>query len=270
MKLRCLNLGCGARFHPDWTNLDLKPSSPVVSRWDLGKQLPYPPASFDVVYHSHVLEHFSKEDGRRLLQECWRVLRAGGIVRVAVPDLEQIARLYLEALDKSVAGDRTWQDRYNWMLLEMYDQTVRERSGGEMLAYLNRDPMPEQDFVMSRIGGELLRARSPKSSGPPEEANSQRRSFLKAAKRKMVRLGLGSEGMREREVGAFRFSGEIHRWMYDRYSLARALEDAGFSSPRKMDAAESTVPGWMEFHLDTEPDGSVYKPDSLFMEATRP
>lgn len=242
----------------------------MVKQWDLGKQLPYPAGSFDVAYHSHVLEHFSREAGQRLLRECWRVLRTGGILRIAVPDLEQIARLYLEALDKSVAGDRAWQDRYNWMLLEMYDQTVRESSGGEMFAYLNLDPMPEQDFVLSRMGVELLRARAPKFTGPPEEGDNERQSFLNAVKQRMARFSLGSEGIREREVGAFRLSGEAHRWMYDRYSLARALEDAGFSAPRKMAAAESAIPGWVDFHLDTEPDGSVYKPDSLFMEATRP
>ena len=35
-------------------------------------------------------------------------------------------------------------------------------------------------------------------------------------------------------------------------------------------ASESRIPGWSEFHLDTEPDGTVYKPDSLNMEAVKP
>jgi hypothetical protein len=57
--------------------------------------------------------------------------------------------------------------------------------------------------------------------------------------------------------------------MYDRFSLARAMAEAGFSSPRIVGPAESFIEGWNDFHLDTEPDGRVYKPDSLYMEASR-
>lgn len=57
--------------------------------------------------------------------------------------------------------------------------------------------------------------------------------------------------------------------MCDRYSLAQTLEKAGFNSARKLGAAESAIPAWTSFNLDTEPDGKVYKPDSLYMEATR-
>jgi hypothetical protein len=57
--------------------------------------------------------------------------------------------------------------------------------------------------------------------------------------------------------------------MYDRYSLAQLLKEVGFHSPRVCAAAESAIPNFARFQLDTEPDGSVRKPDSLFMEATR-
>jgi hypothetical protein len=57
--------------------------------------------------------------------------------------------------------------------------------------------------------------------------------------------------------------------MYDRYSLARALESAGFQDPRIMGPTESQIPGWTEYHLDTEADGTVYKPDSFYVEARK-
>ena len=68
----------------------------------------------------------------------------------------------------------------------------------------------------------------------------------------------------------FRRSGELHKWMYDRYSLGKALSTAGFTDIKQCGAAESRIAEWANFHLDTEPDGRTYKPDSLFMEATRP
>jgi len=60
--------------------------------------LPFPDASFDVVYHSHVLEHFSQPDGLRFLGQLPKVLRPGGLLRVVVPDLERIVELYRQAL----------------------------------------------------------------------------------------------------------------------------------------------------------------------------
>jgi hypothetical protein len=89
-----------------------------------------------------------------LMRECYRILRAGGLIRVAVPDLESIATAYLAKLALAVAGDVEARHEYDWMMLEMYDQCVRENSGGEMLAYLAQDPLPAEDFVYSRIGEE--------------------------------------------------------------------------------------------------------------------
>jgi SAM-dependent methyltransferase len=267
--VRCLNLGCGQRFHPDWVNLDLHPTSPSVQKWDLQKDLPFPDESFDVVYHSHVLEHFSRADGLQLLRRCRRLLKPSGTVRVVVPDLENIVRLYLEALDKSLAGDPAWKARYEWILLEMYDQTVREAPGGEMLAYVHRDPIPEKDFVLTRLGGEfrhISAALDPPNAAPQTAPFASLRNFLS---RKIARVALGREGIRAHDVGMFRQSGEVHRSMYDRYSLAKLLESAGFSRSRKVGPMDSAIPGWAACNLDIEPDGSVYKPDSLFMEATR-
>jgi predicted SAM-dependent methyltransferase len=86
--MRCLNLGCGSRFHPTWTNLDAISSNAAVRACDLNKGIPFPDNSFQVVYHSHVLEHFPKDKAFELMQECRRVLETGGVIRVAVPALE--------------------------------------------------------------------------------------------------------------------------------------------------------------------------------------
>jgi predicted SAM-dependent methyltransferase len=269
--IKCLNLGCGQRFHLDWVNLDLHPSSPSVQQWDLQNDLPFPDESFDVVYHSHVLEHFSKADGLKLLELCKRVLRLGGTIRVVVPDLERIVQLYLSTFEKCVAGDQQATEQYDWAMLEMYDQTVREHSGGEMLTYVQNANESQLAFAKVRLGAELACMRPAKGEAAirAREQTHSLRHLAETLCRRALRLLTGREGISAYDHGKFRLSGEHHKWMYDRYSLANALMSAGFTDAKQCEAAESRIPQWSSFHLDTEPDGRTYKPDSLFMEATR-
>ena len=44
----------------------------------------------------------------------------------------------------------------------------------------------------------------------------------------------------------------------------------GFEKAQLLGALQSQIPNWQEYHLDTDPDGTAYKPDSLYMEATKP
>ena len=274
-----LNLGCGDRFHRDWTNLDFKSTSSCVRAHDLRRRIPFEDSAVDVAYLSHLLEHLEKKEAQVLLEECFRVLRRGGIIRVAVPDLEQIVRTYLEAFEKASSGDSEWQRHYDWIMLELYDQTVRERSGGAMLEYLRQNPIPNEGFVYERIGTEARRvtqsveASTNQPNRHPSFGDRLFRALRGLAGRtrdRVLRPLLGEKDYRALELGRFRMGGEVHRWMYDRFSLARALRHAGFVEPCAVGPSESRIPGWSEFHLDTEPDGTVYKPDSLYMEAVKP
>ena len=103
--MRYVNLGCGSRCHPAWINIDIAPCVPGVIAHDLSRGIPLPDSSCDVVYHSHLVEHLRPEDARRFMKECYRVLKAGGILRVATPDLERICRLYLEKLEGAFASE---------------------------------------------------------------------------------------------------------------------------------------------------------------------
>lgn len=94
---------------------------------DLRKPLPWPDACVDGIYLSHVLEHFPKDQGHRLLSECYRVLRKQAVVRVVVPDLRTIvadyvdgstdARDFLHALGVSgtVDADGVLKERLGWL-----------------------------------------------------------------------------------------------------------------------------------------------------------
>jgi predicted SAM-dependent methyltransferase len=256
--MKLLNLGCGNRYHPSWVNVDIHPTGPSVVVHDLERGIPFPDNSFSAVYHSHLLEHLPKADAPGFLRECLRVLQPGGILRVVVPDLEKIARLYLEALDGALKGDEVAETRYDWILLEMLDQMVRDQSGGEMLKYWKQNPMPAESFVIERVGSEVLEALAAlRQQGTDGHAGQSEGGSGAHEERDPTRLG------------EFRLSGEPHQWMYDRYSLRLLLQEAGFHDMRVCRAGESSIPGFNSYLFDIEADGSVRKPDSLFMEGQK-
>lgn len=278
-----LNLGCGTRFHPSWVNVDFDARTASVLSHDLRRGVPFPDEQFDVVYHSHLLEHFPRPQARAFLRETYRVLKPGGTTRIAVPDLERIARVYLQAVEEAARGDEQWRRRYEWIILEVLDQTVRERPSGEMGDYLQQTEVPEKAFVLERLGRsaqEIIEAaeqvRSNNSGAMVQGVRpaplTQRLQRLKRApafiRESLVRALLGKD-YESLQLGRFRRSGDPHLWMYDRYSLAQILADVGFRDPRAVGAAESLIPGWADYHLDTEPDGTIYKPDSFYMEARK-
>lgn len=266
---RLLNVGCGAVFHPDWVNLDAAPVDPSVIACDIRNGIPCEDGSFDAVYASHVLEHLDPACGARLLQDCRRVLRPAGIVRIVVPDLEAIARLYIASLEDAVAGDERARPRYDWLMLELLDQAVRTSSGGEMGAYLRRAMRGEErDFIVSRVGEALLDTQ-PSRAGMLRRLRSVVRRSRAAAAGWAAFLFLGPEGRKALREGLFRRSGEVHRWMYDRYSLRRALESAGFEDVRICAAEQSAIAGFPRYGLETR-SGKARKPDSLYAEGKKP
>jgi len=279
--MQYVNLGCGDHYHPDWVNIDIVSNNPRIIEYDLRKGIPLPDQSCDVVYHSNIIEHFRRHDALVFMKECFRVLKPGGIIRVATPDLEEIARLYLEKLKAIKDGDCSKDPDYEWILLEMYDQTVREKSGGLMQDYFRQNPIPNESFVLQRIGEEGRNIIKSINSPPIRLSKrirhlSYRQAFgylrlmLNKIRSNVARIIVGSDGITALEVGQFRQSGEVHQWMYDEHSLKKLLRSAGFTDPVKKAVTDSAIQGFGMFHLDVLPDGSIRKPDSFYMEAIRP
>ena len=102
-KINYLNVGCGTKFHPAWTNIDMAASDPAVQAVNLIKGIPFKTNRLDLVYHSQVLEHISKDPAPAFLAECMRVLKPGGTLRVVVPDLEDIASECRRLLRRNLA-----------------------------------------------------------------------------------------------------------------------------------------------------------------------
>lgn len=264
--LRCpprplVNLGCGRRRHPDWTNCDLVPDGPDVLTVDITQGLPFDAETCDAVYASHVLEHVAVGEACRFVAEIWRVLKPGGVVRLVVPDLEGIARAYLASLEKAVTDPSpASRDEHRWMTLELLDQLVRDSSGGLMRRWWACDPVPARGFLLERVGEEAasgiaaVAAARDAAGEPPLEPDAI----------------FQADAPSSRAAARFRSSGERHRWMYDRVSLVSLLEEVGFRDALPTDATTSRIAGFEAACLDADEHGRPRKPDSLYVEGVKP
>ena len=115
-----VQFGCGLSAPEEWLNFDISPTlrlqkTPIIGTLlknklntifpdnvrygDIIKGLPVKDNSCDGLYSSHTLEHLALNDFRVALKNAYRILKEGGVFRCVVPDLEWIARTYVESLD---------------------------------------------------------------------------------------------------------------------------------------------------------------------------
>lgn len=240
-----LNVGCGARSHWEWNNLDFSPYAylrrkrvlsgvlkitgflsaarssalenidPSIICHDVCRGLPFPDKTFDVVYHAQFLEHLERTQALWFLKECYRILKPRGIIRVVTPDLEYLAGEYLRAL-------------------QVY---MREESAGLIL----------REQATMALFGQMVR-REPVGT-------QQQKGWVRFVER-LVR-------------GNVRKSGELHCWLYDHCELRQILSKAGFQDLARQTTGTSTIRQWPRFNLETDRSGKVYYEHSLFMEGVR-
>ena len=95
-----LELGAGEnRGISGWTYVDLNDNCDLSL--DLTKPLPLPNNSVQMIYSSHLLEHFKYADLINFLKECHRIMKPGGIFNAAVPN----AGIYLKAFQNPEGFD---------------------------------------------------------------------------------------------------------------------------------------------------------------------
>jgi SAM-dependent methyltransferase len=82
---------------------------PEVKRMNVSGTWPWPDASASAVFSSHMVEHLEADEVRHVLSESFRVLRPGGIMRLALPDLHLATEKYMR--DKA-SGDEAAADAF--------------------------------------------------------------------------------------------------------------------------------------------------------------
>jgi predicted SAM-dependent methyltransferase len=88
-----LQIGTGKNALVGWLNTDYAPL-PGSAFLDATRQFPFADASFAFIYSEHMIEHVPYPAGLAMLKECYRVLKPGGVIRIATPDLAFLATLH--------------------------------------------------------------------------------------------------------------------------------------------------------------------------------
>ena len=102
-----LNLGCNTRIREGYVNVDKDKYPGVDVVTDVSK-LPFPDNYADEVYVSHILEHFPHTKTVDVLKEWHRILKPGGMLKIAVPDFARTIELYYKT------GLCDWIVNYLW------------------------------------------------------------------------------------------------------------------------------------------------------------
>ena len=93
-KMLKLNFGAGSNHLDGWENHDIDV--------DITKPLPYQNNTVSFIMNEHVLEHVTQQQGVIFLKECFRILKPGGVLRIATPSISRILKLEDESYRKFV------------------------------------------------------------------------------------------------------------------------------------------------------------------------
>lgn len=175
-----LHIGCGKKYLPGYKHLDVIPYEHVDFECDARKLDIIESQSVSEIYACHVLEHVERNEVSGVLREWWRVLKQGGVIRIAVPDFEAIVREYVagEALSRFqglLYGGQTYDYNFHHVTFDfpLLKQLLEEAGFLDIERYdwrtflpdnyddYSRAYIPHMDFENGRLMSLNLMARKP-------------------------------------------------------------------------------------------------------------
>ncbi|MFV5688940.1 class I SAM-dependent methyltransferase [Flavobacterium sp. ZT3R25] len=92
-EIKKIQIGCGTNFLEGWLNTDIKNNDKIIYL-DAGEKFPLESDSFDFVYSEHLFEHLKTGQQLNMLTESFRILKKGGVMRIATPNISFLFRLF--------------------------------------------------------------------------------------------------------------------------------------------------------------------------------
>ena len=170
-----LNLGCGPVQSAGWINVDGSNRAWLVARlpWldrllvtfritpptefnerivhtNLLRRFPWSDESVDAVYMGEILEHFTHEDGKGVLRECYRVLKPGGVLRIRVPDHARFWKNYVEEYEQVRQQPREqWQLAHTrWTAMFFQNLCVRRPKIWQSMGHFHKWMYDEVSLIL--------------------------------------------------------------------------------------------------------------------------
>ncbi|WP_256325535.1 methyltransferase type 11 [Helicobacter sp. CLO-3] len=186
-------------------------------------------------------------------------------------------------IDSGVLDFKDCEKRYDWMMIEIFDQMVRMKSGGEMLECFERT-REDKDvalaaYIQERVGENVLAdgACAGKSGASKIAKLKSKLAKLSADKIANKILSLYLKALRAMipktlrdEIFINTSIGERHKWAYDSFSMSRLLGKAGYKNIKILDFKTSDITDFNQYLLDINQDGSAYKGcSSLYVECVK-
>ena len=118
-----LHVGCGNVILPGWINVDIDNISGVDIQDDVRTLTKIKDDSYDIIYASHVLEHFGRKEFESILKVWNKKLKINGILRLAVPDFEKAIKWYndtkkIEDIIGLISGGQKTEFDYHKMIYD--------------------------------------------------------------------------------------------------------------------------------------------------------
>lgn len=101
LMVKKLHLGCGKRYLNDYIHIDINEFDHVDYISSVDNLSMFENNTITEIYASHLLEYFDKYEIITVLKEWKRVLKPGGVLKIAVPDFKNLVKVYNKTLDIS-------------------------------------------------------------------------------------------------------------------------------------------------------------------------
>jgi predicted SAM-dependent methyltransferase len=122
-----VNVGAGPFGKEGWVNIDMFRMKNITITYDCRKKLPFTDDSVSRIRSEHVFEHLDRVDeAPKFLNECYRCLKTGGVLRIVVPDLELFVHAYCSGDPeewKKIGYDLS---NASWGPMEILNHTFRQ------------------------------------------------------------------------------------------------------------------------------------------------
>ena len=155
-----IHVGCGEKYLPGFKHIDARNFEHVdYVTDDLSNLSMFDDKTIDEIYACHLLEHFTREEisNGEILTEWYRVLKSGGILRIAVPNFEAIVEEYassknLELIMGLLYGGQDYEYNFHYQTYDFkrLSNLLKDVGFSEIKRYNWQDFLPENYDDFSR------------------------------------------------------------------------------------------------------------------------